>query len=343
MDRTRFRNTFFKNRNDENREKYSKQCNYCVSLLRKTKKQYYGDLNEKNVLDNKKFWKMVKPFLSDKCPLNEKIIIVQNGEIISNDKEVAEVLNTFFSNIVSNLNIPEYPVNDPFIDNINDPILKAIFKYKNHPSIKAIEKVLKLDKLFNFNKVDKEEVFKEIIGLDASKASQDTDVPTKIIKETADLFTYFVLPSFNGSFDNDGFPTFLKNANIIPAFKKGSKNLKDNYRPISILKNISKVYERIMFKQIVEFMDPYFSKFQCGFRKGYRTQQCLIAFIEKWKCAIDQGKSFGATLTDLLKAFDCLPHKLLIAKLHTYGFSLSALSYLSNRKQQTKINESFSS
>ena len=124
-------------------------------------------------------------------------------------------------------------------------------------------------------------MFKEIIGLDASKTSQDTDIPTKIIKETADLFTYFALPSINASFDNDDFPTFLKNTNIIPAFKKGSKNLKDNYRPISILKNISKVYERIIVKQIVEFMDLYFSKFQCGFRKGYSTQQCLIAFIEK--------------------------------------------------------------
>ena len=154
-------------------------------------------------------------------------------------------------------------------------------------------------------------MFKEIIGLYASKTSQDTDVPTKIIKETADHFTYFVLPSINASFDNDDFPTFLKNANTIPSFKKGSKNLKDNYRPISILKNISKVYEKIMFKQIVEFMDPYFSKFQCGFRKGYSTQQCLIAFIEKWKSAIDQGKSFGAVLTDLSKAFDCLPQELL--------------------------------
>ena len=94
-------------------------------------------------------------------------------------------------------------------------------------------------------------------------------------------------------------------------------------------------------------MDPYFSKFQCGFRKGDSTQQCLIAFIEKWKSAIDQGKSFGAVLTDLSKAFDCFPHELLIAKLHAYGFSLRALrlvnSYLSNRKQRTKINESFSS
>ena len=102
-----------------------------------------------------------------------------------------------------------------------------------------------------------------------------------------------------------------------------------------------------MFKQIGEFMDQFFSKFQCGFRKGFSTQQCLVAFIEKWKSSVDKGKSFSALLTDLSKAFDCLPHKLLIAKLHAYGFTLSALrlvySYLSNRKQRTKINDNYSS
>ena len=71
-----------------------------------------------------------------------------------------------------------------------------------------------------------------------------------------------------------------------------------------------------MFEQIGNFMENDFSKFQCGFRKGYSTQQCIIALIEKWKSATEKGKSFGALLTDLSKAFDCLPHELLIAKLH---------------------------
>ena len=328
MDRTRLRNNFLKHRTDENRKKYSKKRDYCVSLLRKTKRAYYGNLNEKEVTDNRNFWKTVKPFLSDKCPSNEKVILVEEDEIISKDSEVAEVLNTFFSNIVSNLNIPEYQMNDPISDNINDPVLKAIAKYKIHPSIKAIEKIPKPDNLFNFSNVDKEEVFKEIISLDASKASQDTHVPTKVIKEYADIFSHFLYSSVNAAINNDDFPTFLKHANIIPGFKKGSKNIKDNYRPISILKNISKVYERKMFKQIGEYMDPFFSKFQCGFKKGFSAQQCLIALIEKWKSAVDKGKSFGALLTDLSKAFDCLPHELLIAKLHAYGFSLSALRQL---------------
>ena len=81
-----------------------------------------------------------------------------------------------------------------------------------------------------------------------------------------------------------------------------------------------------MFKQIGDFMENLFSKFQCGFRKGYNTQQCIIALTEKWKSAIDKGKSFGALPTDLSKAFDYLPHELLIAKLHAYGFSLTTLS-----------------
>ena len=94
-------------------------------------------------------------------------------------------------------------------------------------------------------------------------------------------------------------------------------------------------------------MDKFLSKYQCGFRKGYNAQHCLLAMIEKWKKAVDNGNVFGALLTDLSKAFDCLPHDLIIAKLNSYGFNLTALNlihnYLTKRKQRTKINQSYSS
>ena len=81
-----------------------------------------------------------------------------------------------------------------------------------------------------------------------------------------------------------------------------------------------------------------------GFWKGYSTQQCLLALLEKWERAVDSGQMFGALLTDI-KAFDCLHHELLIAKLNAYGFSLPALKlvhdYLSNRKQRTKLNRTY--
>ena len=139
----------------------------------------------------------------------------------------------------------------------------------------------------------------------------------------------------------------LKEADIVPVHKNKSKLSKENYRPISILRNISKVYERCLYDKITEFFDNIFSKYQCGFQKGYSAQHCLLVMIEKWKKVVDNGGAFDALLTDLSKAFDCIPHDLIIAKLEAYGFQIDALrlvhDYLSNRKQRVKLNETFSS
>ena len=137
----------------------------------------------------------------------------------------------------------------------------------------------------------------------------------------------------------------MKQADVTPLYKKSNKSLKENYRPVINFPILSKVFKRILFKQMSSFLMIY-SKYQYGFRKGFSTQQYLLALLEKWKRSTDRGKVFGALLTDLSKAFDCLNHDLLIAKLNGYGFSLPALrlihDYLSNRKQRTRINNSYS-
>ena len=96
-----------------------------------------------------------------------------------------------------------------------------------------------------------------------------------------------------------------------------------------------------------QFMNSYLPKQRCEFRKGYSPQHCLLVMLEKWKNAVDKGKCFGALLTDLSNQTVFLSHKLLKAKLHAYGFDLPAIkliqSYLSNRKQRTKINATYSS
>ena len=95
------------------------------------------------------------------------------------------------------------------------------------------------------------------------------------------------------------------------------------------------------------YLNQIFSKYQCGFKKGYNAQHCLIAIIEKWCKLLDIGGHAGALLTDLSIAFDYIDHELLIAKLHAYGFDNHVpkfiYSYLKGRKQRTKINSSYSS
>ena len=101
-----------------------------VSLTRKTIKDYYSNLDEKCVIDNKKFWKTVKPFLSDKTMMDDNITLVENDEITTDDLKVAEIFNNFFSEIVPNLNIT---TNEDILTDtsyIDDPVLKAIKKYE---------------------------------------------------------------------------------------------------------------------------------------------------------------------------------------------------------------------
>ena len=123
--------------------------------------------------------------------------------------------------------------------------------------------------------------------------------------------------------------------------------LKNNYRRVSILPILSKLFERLISKQLSECFESILSKFQCDFRKGYGAQHFLLMMLEAWKEPTDNNKAFGALLTDLTKAFDCLSYDLLIAKLHAYGLDLASLKvlqdYLINRKQRAKVDSFYSS
>ena len=119
------------------------------------------------------------------------------------------------------------------------------------------------------------------------------------MKENADIFASSLCDFFNQSIENFEFPSILKNANITPVFKKGYRGSKENYHPVSIFPVISKIFEKLLSKQVTIFMDPLLSKYECGFRKGYIAQHCWLAMLEKWKIAVDKGNIFGALLTDL--------------------------------------------
>ena len=313
--------------------------------MRKSKRGYYENLNKKNVTDSKLFWNSAKLLLSGKSRIRDRISISKKGEISETESETTETLNIFFSNIVKNLNISRYSELDSVTENRVQPTLKAIFKYKDHPSILAMQ-INCEKKTFRNSDINIEDIRKDILKSDKNKGSQHSNIPTKIIKENLDIFANFLSTNINSSFKSSSFPSSLKMADVTPLHKKGKKNLKENCRPVSILPIFSKVIKRSMFAQMpifFVFFDNFLSKQQCVFQKGYSTQQCLLTLLEKWKRAVDSGQIFGVLLIDLSKAFDCLDHKLLFSKLKAYGFKLPALKlvhdYLSNRKQRTKINK----
>ena len=151
---------------------------------------------------------------------------------------------------------------------------------------------------------------------------------------------------FNQAVCQGTYPDTFKKAHLTPCHKKDETTDKSNYRPISILPTVSKVFERILDQQMYPYMNKHFSSYLCGFHKGYNTQYSLIGMLEKWKRALDKSGIAGPLLTELSKAFDCLNHELLRAKMDAYGFDCKSLlliaSYLYNRKHRTKVNNSFS-
>ena len=141
-----------------------------------------------------------------------RISLIENGEIVKIEKGTAEVFNNFFGNIVKNLNISQYSDFDPIIENVKDPTLKAILKYKNHSSILAIRTKCNKNGIFSFRSVSFKEIETEIRLLKLNKASQHSDIPTKIIKENSDLFSNFICESINNSIKSSLFPSCLKHA-----------------------------------------------------------------------------------------------------------------------------------
>ena len=176
-----------------------------------------------------------------------------------------------------------------------------------------------------------------------NKATPVSTYTTPVSKYGADALTGL----FNSYIvELSSFPDELKLADIIPIHKKGSKSDKANYRPISLLPTISKVFERLIANQIETFLNSRFSKHLCGFRKGYNPSYSILNMIRKWQSCLNTSGKVGAILMDLSKAFDCLPHDLLIAKMSAYGFGPRSLrlflSYLSNRKHRVRIGSSIS-
>ena len=261
---------------------------------------------------------------------------------LSKDADISATFNNYFPNITKDLEI--FDGADDSSDRSN--IFTPISSFSNHPSIQMINYKYQNSFDFKFKLVSTDQVIKLIDEIDCNKSSSG-DIPAKIIKIAKEEIAEPIRNCINSSISTGTFPDELKIADIVPVFKKEDQNDKTNYRPISLLPLISKIFEKFLYQQIEDFSNKILSPKLCGFRKGHSTQHALLNLLKNWQKCLDKSGVVGTVLMDLSKAYDCLPHDLLLAKLSAYGFDESAITlianYLSNRYQRVKIGSTFSS
>ena len=233
MSRSRLRNKFLKEKTEENRKNYKKMRNYCVRLVKKTKKEFYSSLDPKVITDNKKVWKIVKPMFTDKVQQTQNIILIENKRILSNSNIIAEKLNNFFINTVPNLKIKLPSEIMSGTEDIHDPVLIAIKKFENHPSISKIKPNMNTKFKLEFSNITSDVMMGVVKNLDSSKATTYKNIPIKTFKQHIDIYIDKVTDIYNSMINSSVFPDNLKLADITPVHKK--KTSKCNYLPVSVL------------------------------------------------------------------------------------------------------------
>ena len=257
MRRSALENKYYRDKSVETCKTYKKHKNYTNKLLKKEKKKYFNSLHINNFTDNKKFWNTVKPLFSNNGGGSQKITLVKDDKIISCDKEVAETFNDFFKTSVKSLNITQnlFKTNTEYL---TDPIKIAIKKFENHPSIIDIKRMTDSGVTFSFSEVNASDIEFELRCLKTNKATTFLNISAKQLKQFSDIILDPLVNIWNIEIiKSKKFPSSLQLADLTPIFKNLDCILAKNYRPVSILPVVSKLFERIMQKQINLYVNKY--------------------------------------------------------------------------------------
>ena len=341
--RSRLRNTYNKNATDDNWNNFKTQRNICTSLKRKAKKNFFIEKTK----DRESFWKIFGPYITNRVKHSQEDYIVSvDDELITDKKKVANSFNKYFINIIEH---STGKAQDEFnLDPSKDTVKQIIETYKNHPSILMIKD--KMTQCPGFQKFEMSEstesdIYNIIIKINTKSAQGYDKIPPKILKMCANEIAKPLSNIINISIKCGSFVDTAKISLCTPLYKNppdGSRQHIPHYRPVNVCTSFSKILERYNLNAILKHTNTILSKHITAYRKGHSCQHVLLKLTEDWRKHMDQNKIVGGLLMDLSKAFDCLPHELLIAKLEAYGFETSTLrifySYLKNRRQAVKIN-----
>ena len=330
-DRDRTHRNYLREKDDDKKKEiyqlYKTKRNLIKILIRQSKREYYVQFFEENRSDIKKTWEGIRNIVN--ISKKERVVPVQvnyKNETITGKKEIAQSFNEFFvdiGNMVEN-KIPNSKKH--FSEFLGDSNKNTIF----------------------LTPIDNDEVLSMISKLNSSKACGPNSIPYNLLKTHSNVLLEPLRELLNMSILQGSFPTLLKFAQVCPIYKKKDKEKCENYRPISLLSNLSKLFERAMHTRLYNFIensDQFYEK-QFGFRKKYSTNHALLSIVEGIREKLDNKTFVCGVFIDLEKAFDTVNHKILLKKLEHYGIRGVAnewfASYLSSRKQKVKFDDAYS-
>ena len=321
---------FIKHRTNETETKYKKYKNKLTNIIRKCRKEHYSKLLENNKNNIKGVWKILNSIIKNNSGhKNYPQYFVDKDIKNYNMEDVVNSFNNFFVNVGPNL-----------AKDIPDPVASE----ENNAHI------IKRNSCSMFlSAVDEREVI-EVVNKCNNKMSTDcNDIDMKLVKSVIGGISKPLTYICNLSFQTGTFPSNMKIAKVIPLFKSGDKHNFTNYRPVSLLPQFSKILEKLFNNRLDTFIEKHslLSDSQYGFRANRSTSMALMESVEEITNAIVDYKYVAGIFIDLKKAFDTINHEILINKLERYGIRGIVLnwlrSYLSDRKQFVKLDESESS
>ena len=304
-----------------NFNQYRNRLNKTITLA---KRMYYKHIFDQFKYDMKKTWAILSDILNRKAinPLPDMMTI--QGHECSDKKVIAEQFNIFFATM---------GMQNVHRDNVHDR--HSFRNYLTHQT----------ETNFSFHMIDNNATVRMIKSMKMSQSKGHDGISSELIKLINTDISSSITVIINQSLTSGIFPDKLKIAKVTPIFKKGNKKLICNYRPISVLPVISKVFETVLQEQLTEYFttNNLFAPQQYGFRKNSSTELAALELIDRLLNQMNNHKIPTNFYIDLSKAFDSLQHDILLEKLAHYGLTNKAIallkSYLSNRKQYVQLSD----
>ena len=312
------------NSSQEHITKYKMYKIVLRKCLKFAEESYYHQLFDDTKQSTYNLWKCLGPVINPAKTRKQTSInkIFHQDKYITDTHDIANIMNTYFCEVGKKLqeNMP-----------------KSGYAYRQYlPD--------RIESTFYLTPTTTNEILVEIRKLNPRKSCGPDNIGGKIVKLCPDIFAENLSIIYNKSIEVGQYPTLMKIAKVIALFKKRKRFHASNYPPISLLSIFNKIFEKVLCKRLVTFLEKHkiMFEYQYGFRKLYSTSLALIEFTDNIIKYLDEGYYCISVFVDLTKAFDTVDHTILLEKLDQYGIRGHAnnffKSYLSERQQYTVVN-----